>query len=260
MSRAAGEYVVSAEFGDSGVPALHPVPPLHGSRDTPTSLRSGGHHPGLADPATRRSLPVAPALAPLLPGGELRGGMTVSIAGSTALALALLAGPSAAGGWCAVMGVPTLGARAVAEAGVALDRLALVPSPGSQWATVAAALLDGMDVVVIRPPGRVSGGEARRLMARARERGTVLVSLGAWEGAEIRLSAVGGRWAGMGGGTGRLRARRLEVRAEGRGAAARPRRAEVWLPAREGGIAPVSTDADRPAVPIGTAELQVTAV
>lgn len=180
------------------------------------------------------------ALAPLLPTGELRRGSTVSVAGSTALVLALLAGPSAAGAWCAVVGVPTLGARAADEFGVRLDRLALVPSPGTQWSAAVAALFDGMDVVAVRPPARVSAGEARRLTARARERGCALIPLGPWDGAELRLTVTGSQWSGLGAGFGRLHARRLRVEASGRGAAARPRRTEMWLPARDGGIEPIA--------------------
>lgn len=248
---------------------LRPVPAVPDTRShkpSPGSLSPGSlsravtraGHPAVGAPATRRLLPVLPALATLLPEGGLRAGTTVTIEKSTALALALLAGPSQAGGWCAVVGVPTLGARAIAEAGVALERLALVPSPGSQWAAVVAALLDGMDVVVVRPPARVSGGEARRLAARARERGTVLVSLGSWEGADARLSAAGSRWSGLAGGTGRLRARRLVVHARGRGAATRPRQTELWLPAWDGGVAPAPTPIDGSAD--GPAELHVAAV
>jgi len=92
----------------------------------------------------RQTLPVLPALAPLLPGGELRRGSTVAVTGSTALALALLpARRRPARG--ARGGRPDTGARAVAELGVRLDRLALIPSPGTQWAAVVAALFDGVD-------------------------------------------------------------------------------------------------------------------
>jgi hypothetical protein len=40
----------------------------------------------------------------------------------------------------------------------------------------------------------------------------------------------------MGEGYGRLQARRLEVHAEGKGPAARPRSATLWLPAAGGGV------------------------
>lgn len=187
--------------------------------------------------AGERLLPVLPPLAGLLPGGGLRRGSTVAVAGATSLALALLAAPSAAGSWCAVVGRPSLGALAAAEAGVAVERLALVAAPGGEWAAAVAALLDALDVVAAAPPAPPRPADARRLAARARERGSVLVVLGRWEGADVRLAVVSSRWTGLGRGAGHLRARRVEVVAEGRGAAARPRRAALWLPAEGGGVA-----------------------
>lgn len=184
-------------------------------------------------------LTVLPALAGLLPGGGLRRGSTVAVAGSTSLALALLAGPSAAGSWCAAVGLPSLGLLAAAEVGVAVGRLALVASPGPDWAAVVAALLDALDVVVVRLPDRgVRPADARRLGARARERGAVLVPLGRWEGADVRLSVASSSWQGLGEGSGHLQARLVEVVAEGRGAAARPRRSRLWLPSAEGDVTP----------------------
>lgn len=47
--------------------------------------------PGPEAPAAAGVLPVTPELSQLLPGGGLRRGSTVSISGSTALVLALLA-------------------------------------------------------------------------------------------------------------------------------------------------------------------------
>lgn len=183
-------------------------------------------------------LPVLSPLEGLLPEGGLRRGGVVGVAGpagATSLALALVAGASGTGSWCAAVGLPSLGAAAAAELGVALERLALVPFPGGQWATVTAALLDALDVVVVRPPRSVRPADARRLAARARERGSVLVPLAggppAWpEGLDLRLTAVAAEWHGLGSGHGHLRARRVEVVANGRGAAARERRVALWLP------------------------------
>lgn len=216
------------------------------------ALRGGAVSP--AGPlAGERLLPVAPALERLFPEGGLRRGSTVAVAGSTLLALALLAGPSAVGSWCAVVGMPALGLVAAAEVGVAMERLALVPATGSEWPTVVAALLDALDVVVVATGAgagdadgrrgigrRVRPADARRLTARARERGAVLVVLGAWEGANVRLSVVGSpcQWQGLGSGHGCLRARLVEVGAEGRGAASGPRRCRLWLPAEGGGVEP----------------------
>ena len=196
--------------------------------------------------SVERSLPVAAGLRPLIPGGHLRRGSTVAVApGSTSLLLALLAEASAAGSWCAVVGLPHLGLVAAAEAGVAVNRLALVPNPGPEWASVTAALLDGVDIVVAVPPGPVAPQVSARLTARARQRGGVLVPIGGWPGADLTLELVGGAWHGLGQGRGRLRRREVEVVAHGRGAATRARRAHLWLPDVRVDLGPVRVVGDQ---------------
>jgi hypothetical protein len=215
---------------------------------------------GLVRPASdpestgrHRVLPVLPELGALLPGGGLRRGTTIAVfaappvatadggspagalpAGGSSLVLALIAEASRAGSWCALVGIPTFGALAAADAGIALDRLALVPNPGPEWATVVAALIDGLDVVVTAVPGAVSATVASRLAARARQRGSVLVPYGRWEGADVTLQVTGSVWEGLGQGRGRLRQRRVTIVARGRGAAARPKEITVWMPGAGG--------------------------
>ena len=192
--------------------------------------------------AGERLLPVLGALEPLFPVRGLRRGSVVSVSGSTSLALSVLAGASASGSWCGAVGLPALGLAAAAELGVALERFPLVPSPrrgagAGGWAWVVAALVDACDVVLARPAGRVSPADARRLTARVRERGAVLVVSGAWpEAAEVQLAVASTGWEGLGQGYGRLQGRRVEVVAGGRGAAARERRLSLWLPHPEGGV------------------------
>jgi hypothetical protein len=88
----------------------------------------------------------------------------------------------------------------------------------------------------------VRPADARRLAARARERGSVLVVAGkGWpEAADVRLAVTRSEWHGLDGGAGvgagRLRGRRVEVVGGGRGAAARERRSTLWLPAPGGGV------------------------
>jgi hypothetical protein len=185
----------------------------------------------------------------LLPEAGLRRGATIAVAGSVTLALALLAGPSAAGSWTAVVGLPALGAEAAAGMGVALERLALVPEPGSdRWPVVVAALLEELDVVVAVPPRHLRATHARRLTARARERDGVLVVLGGrelgHEPVHLHLTVTESRWIGLGRGHGRLLARQVEVVARGRGAATRERRARLWLPAPHGGVSAVDDHHD----------------
>lgn len=179
-------------------------------------------------------LPVHPPLTEVLPGG-LRRGSTVAVSGSISLLLATLGAASEGGAWCALVGFPRISAEAAVEYGIDLSRLAIVPAPGSGWTTAVGALLDALDVVAARPP-RLVPGDVRRLSARARTREAVLMPYGEWPGADVRLRADSGRWSGIGDGTGRLRARRLEVHAEGRGQHARPRSVSMWLPASAGGV------------------------
>lgn len=193
---------------------------------------------GSDEPGVHRVLPVLPELSGLLPSRGLRRGSTVAVgtgrsapgSGGTSLLLALLSAASQSGSWCAVVGVPALGALAAAESGIALDRLALIPNPGPDWPTVVAALIDGVDVVVVAVPGPVSASIASRLVARNRQRGSVLIPFGHWAGADVTLQVSHGRWEGLGAGRGRLRRREVTITARGRGAAARPREVTLWLP------------------------------
>jgi hypothetical protein len=230
------------------------------SRDGPKSLRRASDLAGaMAAGGADQLLPVVPELLPLLPAGGLRRGSTVTVTpGTRSLVLALLVGASASGSWVAVVGIPSLGILAAAQAGVALERLALIPYPGPEWTAVVAALLDGVDVVVVAPPGPVSGRVASRLAARARQRGSVLMPYGRWEGAELTLAAERGVWEGLGAGRGRLRRRELTITARGRGAARRPRSIRVQLPDPYGRLAPASPPerpaAGRPALTVITGE------
>ncbi|MBE1498851.1 hypothetical protein H4696_005951 [Amycolatopsis lexingtonensis] len=188
--------------------------------------------------ATGRVLPVAPALAGLLPAAGLRRGSTVAVHGSTSLLLALLAPATASGSWAAVVGMPSLGLAAAAEHGANLSRLALVPRPAAEFPAVVAALLDGVDVVAVHSE-TVLPSVARRLSARARHRGAVLLTSGAWPGADVELSCRREAWTGPEEGYGHLRQRRAAIRVHGRGSAARPVSTELLLPGPEGGVAPV---------------------
>lgn len=194
--------------------------------------------------ADTRLMGVPGALAGLFPDGGVRRGSTITVGaagGGPSLALALAAEVTGSGGWAAAVGIPSLGLVAAAELGVALDRLALIPYPGEQWPTVAAALVDGVDLLVLGPGLRARSADARRLMARARERGAVMVRIDgagvAWpESPDLRLQVLGSAWEGLGQGCGRLRGRRVEVSLTGRRAAARERRISLWLPGPGGGL------------------------
>jgi len=155
-------------------------------------------------------LPLAATLSDALPTG-LRRGQVVAVQGSTSLVLALVAEASREGSWTAMIGMPQVGVVAAARRGIELSRLALIPHPGAQAPAVAGACVDGMDVVVLGPRLALADADRRRLVARARERGAVIVSAGSWEGAHVTLTVESSRWRGLGAGDGRLREREMTV-------------------------------------------------
>ncbi|MBA8815672.1 hypothetical protein FHX48_000724 [Microbacterium halimionae] len=183
--------------------------------------------------------PAPPALSAILPGGGLRAGASYSLAPSGALLLSLLARPSRAGSWCAAVGIPYLGIEAAEHAGVDLDRLVLIPDPGPRWLAVVATLADVLPVVAVRPPARVSDGDAARLAARLREKGTVLLVQGAWPQSEATLDVSDPQWSGLGAGHGLLEERALTVTVHSRRTAV-PRRARILLPDAQGEVAAAS--------------------
>ncbi|MFT4220708.1 MAG: hypothetical protein QM611_09345 [Microbacterium sp.] len=185
------------------------------------------------------ALPVLPALAPLLPGGGLRLGSAYALESSAALTTAVMAGPSQAGSWCAAVGMPELGAEAGERAGVALDRLVLVPEPGPRWLAVVATLVEVVPVVAVRPPGRARDGDVARLGARLRDRGAVLLVQGPWPQAEASLCLSEPAWIGLGRGHGLLSRREVTVTAASRRWPV-PRSARVALPGRDGAVAAVA--------------------
>ena len=202
-------------------------------------VRRGAGMPGAALPreavlSDEAVLPVIPALQGLLPG--LRRGSVVAAGPWSLLCLALAAGASVAGAWCAVVGLPQLGVAAAAGAGLDPDRMLLIADPGTGWPQVVASLLDGCELVLLCPPDRPPAQVRRRIEATARRFGGVLVVAEEWDGAQARLSIAQQEWTGIGTGHGRLRARRVQVVADGRGGAAQPRSRWLWLPGPDGSV------------------------
>src|SRR5580704_17704682 len=197
---------------------------------------------------------VLPALRGLLPRDGLARGSVVAVAEFGLLCLALVAGVSADGAWCGIAGIPEAGVLAATGLGLDAGRTLLVPEPGPAWPQVVASLLDGCELVLLRPPARASAQVRQRLEATLRRARGVLLVAGDWPGARVRLRVVTQRWTGLGDGHGRLRACCAEVVADGRGEAAMTRTRWLWLPAEDGGIAvadpvdiPVDIPLDRPA-------------
>lgn len=221
-----------------------------------------------------RLLPVADELAPLLTQPGLVRGSVLAARGSGALTLAtaLAAEVSRTGGWVTAVGLGRMGVSAVAERGASLDRWAFVDEPGDAAAEVLNALIGNVDVVLLAGSVRLAAAHSRRLRTRLRERGTAVIEVG--EGSagargvgalntagargvgasgafspDVTLTVERAVWTGLEQGHGRLRERRAEVVAAGRGAASLPRRAVLWLPdangritAVRGAITPTSRD------------------
>ena len=224
--------------------------------------------PGGARDQAQEAIPVLEPLAGLLPDGVRRGD-AVSVQARDAicdyLTLALLAGALAAGLWCAAVGVPELGGLALAdlvaggsdgEHGTALDRLLVVPSPGEAWPEVVAALADGVDLVLVRPPTEVRPEVGRRVDARLRQgrssgtrHSAALIVLGTWSSARLMLRTASTAWTGLDGvgptrGCGRLTGGASILLAEGRATGGRRHTARAWLPGTDGAARPIDDALD----------------
>lgn len=258
------------------------------SRLSARGVATRAHRPEAS--ASASAVPVLDVLSGLLPEG-LRRGEAVSLTGSPAgssaggdrspgyLALALLAGALRAGLWCAAVGVSGFGGLALAdllgrgpERRAGLARLLVAPEPGERWAQVAAALADGVDLLLLRPPGQVPAQLARRIDARLRQsrsggtrHSAALLVLGVWPGARLELHTARTVWTGLSGvgptaGTGHLTGGQATLVATGRATAGRTRTARLWLPSETGAAAPLidtsltSSDAPSVTTPVTTAD------
>jgi hypothetical protein len=267
--RAALAAAVARLDGAGGAAVLSPASllaspsaPLASSPVSPASPSSPVSPGAVADDG-RAAIAVPEPLAALVPGGVRRGEALALSGGATGhatvdyLSLALLAAALRQGLWCAAVGAAGLGGAALtgllAVREGALRRLLLVAEPGEQWAEVAAVLADGVDLLLVRPPGAVSAQVARRVDARlrqgvadaARHRAALLV-LGSWPSARtvLRVRRLG--WSGLAAGTGHLAGGRAEITAEDR--ARRVRTVRIWLPAADGAVLPqAGTSPARPA-------------
>jgi hypothetical protein len=186
--------------------------------------------------AKSKLIPVSEPWRTLLVDGGLRRGSTIAVQapsgwGGLSLGLSLVSEASTHGHWAGVVGVDDPGVVAIADLGLDLRRVLFVPRPRGAWAESAADLLDGVDLLVVRPPSRAAHGAARKLMDRVRERGTVLIALtepsAPWPlPAELTLTVAASRWVA----SSRLESRALTVRVSGRGRAGREGEHTILLP------------------------------
>ena len=199
----------------------------------PTDTTAPTHAQSLRSDATD-TLQLSPELAELVPGGCLRPGGSIRIGagvGHTSLLFRLISEPLARGAWAVIMGLPDINAHAAVECGVAIERLVLIPNPGASWLEVTAVLLDAVDLVVVNPPHSCRPTDARRLLARARQRRSVLILTAGnssdssneaitrrvWpEPPDLVFTDTGSRWQGLERGHGCLTSGAITVTASGR--------------------------------------------
>ena len=199
----------------------------------------------LARTGAHAVLPVVPALAPLFPLGGPERGRLYGIHGDAGASLvnALVSCATQEGAWCALVDMPHVGLRAAHEHGVALQRVVCVdtdrssPGSGSVWGRVVGALVEGIDIVVVRDPV-CPPAEARRLAARVKAQGAVLLAHGDTSVLPVDavLTARTRSWQF----TACAVARTVEVSAEGRRIPG-VRRTVVLLPSPAGGAEPAGT-------------------
>jgi hypothetical protein len=193
--------------------------------------------------AISRILESAPGLSGVI---QLRTGEAYAV-DSPSLAMALVAGPSQAGEWIAIVGAPDLGMEAAAGFGIDLERTVVVPRPGELWLSVTAGLLDVASVVIVKPPVPASSQQAERLKSRLRMKDAALVCWGEWPRSDATLTITESSWLGLGRGFGRLTARRAVVSVRQGGPV---RHVQLWLPGPDQQIA----ELDHTVVPLAVAQ------
>lgn len=230
---AANIAALAAELGLRSAADLRAAEPRPAVAPRPDPAARPFTRPAPLAPA-KAILPVTPDISVLLPHGGLATvtAITASRRGATSLLWRLLAGPTSAGAWCALVGMPRVYPLAATAAGVDLRRVALV-DPGTLVAEAAGTLADGIAALVLPSEG-LAPAQIRRLTARARRSGTAIVW---WEtrivaGADARLDVSRAHWKGLRPnegrrwGPGRLDACELEVASRWRGGGTH--RARVW--------------------------------
>ena len=126
-------------------------------------------------------LPVDDELASLLPAAGLERGQVYGCRGDAWLSLmcTLVGRATQEGSWLAGVNLAFLGMMSAAEHGVALQRTLCVEVDDdvATWTRVVGACVDGVDIVVVYRP-KCGIGDVRRLEARIKAHGSVLIVMG----------------------------------------------------------------------------------
>jgi len=204
-------------------------------------------------------LDVPKPLLPLFPFGGLPKGFIVGFegAGSWSVAMSMAATVMGDHGWMGIVGIEEFGLVAAAELGVDLNRVLVVESPASsRLAPAMGALLEAVDVLIVKPRRLIGAEPARRIKAKATEKGRLVFHL---DGArqwpttpDIVVRSISQRWEGLDDGHGHLRHRHLDLVAHGRRSAARGRSTSIIVPGPHGGLAtspPINHSAPAPSAP-----------
>ena len=187
-------------------------------------------------PQVVERLAVADDVRELLPDSGLVRGRIVRCSGDAGLSLALSLCSLATqqGSWLGVVGVEHLGLLAAVEHGVALERTVLVhpPKTSREWSITVAAAIEGLDLLIVAVPERLSVNDARRVQTRLQSRRAVMIIVdntvlsqsrsmnGSNEAqqflADVVLDTKTKSWSGVDKGAGYLQHRDVRIRVRGR--------------------------------------------
>lgn len=171
------------------------------------------------------ALPLAADLAAVVGSSGVPRGQWVLCAGPGALTLgvAMLAPAVAQGAWAGLVGLSPLGADALGELGLALDRVIAVdadPHTPREWAERLVVCSEGCEVILTPVPAQISESLWRSVSRRVHRNGAVVVAVasrvdaaGLLSSADLRCRVLEQRWEGLGQGEGYLAMRCLHVEA-----------------------------------------------
>jgi hypothetical protein len=185
--------------------------------------RGAANPAATADPNTtsrRTGLPVPEQLRPVFPHGALARGSVTEMTGAGGPVLSIIAAVTAAGGFAALVGIPSAGLLAAVEQGAVLDHVALISDAGSDpLAVVASVLADGMDLIVWDPMrAHITPSTERVAAGRIRTKQATLITTGpGWQRPDLRIHSEVTGYGGIApSGGGRLQSIDMRVRSSGK--------------------------------------------